>query len=161
MELTEEGTASFEKISYDESDMGKTYTYTIIENGFGEGWTSSGPVTATVLVSDNGDGTLAASVTYEPEDKTITNTYEATGSAILQVTKALEGAGWPEGKTLTFTFSGTGGTQPITKTVELTEEGTATFEKISYDESDMGLTYTYTIDENGFGVGWNGIVFGH
>ena len=73
--LTEAGTVAFDAITYDESDAGQTYTYTISEDGFGGNWSSSGKVTATVEVTDNGDGTLATAITYAPKDKTITNKY--------------------------------------------------------------------------------------
>ncbi len=155
--LTAAGSVEFGPIAYTEADAGKTYTYTIIEDGFGDGWNGDpAAVTATVEVTDNGDGTLGTDVTYSPEDAIITNTYEAEGEAVLEVTKALAGAAWPEGKTLTLTLSGEGGTLPETKTVTLTAAGKATFEAITYDESDAGKTYTYTISEDGFGDGWTG-----
>ncbi len=152
--LTEPGTATFGEITYTEADAGKTYTYTISEDGFGDGWTGSGDITATVVVTDNGNGTLKTEITYSPEDDTITNTYEAEGTAVLKAIKAIEGAGWPENGKITFTLAGEGGTLPETKTVTLTEPGTATFGAITYDESDVGKTYTYTITEDGFGDGW-------
>ena len=154
VELTKEGTAKFDEITYDQSDAGKTYTYTISEDGFGKGWTGSGDITATVKVIDNGDGTLATEVTYKNNNKTITNTYKATGSAKLEATKAIEGAAWPKGKTITFTLAGEGGTLPATKTVKLSEPGKATFGDITYTEADIDKTYTYTISEDGFGKGW-------
>ena len=123
------------------ADAGKTYTYTITETtGFGAGWSISGPVTATVAVTNNGDGTLAAEVTYSPDNKTITNSYSANGEATLQVTKAISGADWPKDdagnpKTLTFTLSGTGSApMPTTTTVTLSAPGTASFPKISYTD---------------------------
>ena len=154
--LTEAGKATFDAITYDESDVGKTYTYTISEDGFGTGWTGSGDVTATVKVTDNGDGTLKTEVTYSPSDATITNTYEASGSVKLEATKAIAGADWPNGGTITFTLSGEGGTLPEKKAVTLTAAGKATFDAITYDESNVGKTYTYTISEDGFGKGWTG-----
>ena len=154
--LSAAGEVSFGPIAYSNTDAGKTYTYTISEDGFGDGWTGSGEITATVAVTDNGDGTLGTTVTYSPENATITNTYVAEGEAVIEVTKELSGAAWPAGKTLTFTLSGEGGTLPETKTVELTAAGKATFGAITYNESDIGKTYTYTISEDGFGAGWTG-----
>ncbi len=156
VELTAAGTATFDAIKYTEADIGKEYTYTISEDGFGQGWSGSDDVTATVKITDAGGGKLNVEVVYSPEDKTITNTYKATGEAKLEVTKVVEGAAWPEGKTLTFTLSGEGGTLPEAKTVELTAAGTAAFDAISYTEADIGKTYTYTISEDGFGDGWTG-----
>ena len=153
--LSAAGNASFGPIAYDESDIGETYTYTISEDGFGAGWTGSGDITATVKVEDNGDGTLKITVTYDPEDQTITNTYKATGEAELQVTKALEGTTWPSGKTLTFTLKGEDNApMPENTTVTMSAAGTETFDKIAYTQADIGKTYTYTISEDGFGTGW-------
>ena len=154
--LTKDGKATFDPITYTESDIDKSYTYTISEDGFGEGWTGSGDVTATVTVSDNGDGTLSTEVKYSPENATITNTYEAEGEAVIEVDKAIAGAEWPSGKTLTLTLAGEGGTLPEKKTVELTKAGKATFDAITYTESDIDKTYTYTVSEDGFGEGWTG-----
>ena len=155
--LSEAGKATFGEITYTQADAGKTYTYTISEDGFGDGWTGSGDITATVVVTDNGDGTLATAVTYSPEDATITNTYEAEGEATLEVTKALAGAAWPEGKTLTLTLAGAeNAPMPETTTATLTAAGSVSFGPIAYTEAHAGKTYTYTISEDGFGDGWTG-----
>ena len=155
--LTEAGKAEFGPIRYDAFDIGKTYTYTITESGFGDGWTGSGDITVTVSVEDNGDGTLTVTPAYSPEDGTITNTYEAEGEATLEVTKALEGAEWPEGTTLTLKLTGEeGAPMPESAEVTLTAAGTAGFGPILYSEADAGQTYTYTISEDGFGDGWTG-----
>ena len=155
--LTAPGTATFDAITYTEADAGKTYTYTITEDGFGDGWTAdpADGISVSVEVTDNGDGTLSAKATYTPENKTITNTYKATGTIELEATKAIAGAAWPEGGSVVFTLSGEGGTLPETKTVTLTEPGKATFDAITYTEADAGKTYTYTISETtGLGTGW-------
>ena len=155
--LTAAGKAAFGEIKYDESDVGKTYEYTITEDGFGTGWTGSpASIKATVAVTDNGDGTLKTEVTYDPANPTFTNTYKAAGQVKLHATKAIGSAEWPKGKTITFTLAGEGGTLPETKTVTLQSAGVAEFDAITYDESDIGKTYTYTISEDGFGTGWTG-----
>ncbi|MBQ4288866.1 MAG: hypothetical protein II749_02770, partial [Clostridia bacterium] len=147
------GEVEFGPITFTTADAGKTYVYTISENGFGDGWTSSGTVTATVNVVDNGDGSLEATVEYT-NNATIVNTYEASGTAEIQVTKTISGADWPSGKTLTFTLAGNNAPMPKTITGTLTAPGTVTFGPITYSESDAGKTYTYTISEDGFGSGW-------
>ena len=157
--LTEAGKATFGEIAYTEADAGKTYTYTISEgDGFGRAWTGSGDITATVKVTDNGDGTLATEVTYDPTSDTITNTYKAEGTTEIKVTKKLAGTVWPEGKTLTFTLTGTGDApMPETTTATLTAAGDVTFGPIALDEADAGKTYTYTVSEGtGFGGAWTG-----
>ena len=159
--LTEAGKATFGEITYTEADAGKTYTYTISEKGFGQGWTGSDDITAEVKVTDNGNGTLKTEVTYTPVDATITNTYEAEGKANIEVTKALAGAAWPAGKTVNFTIAGNADEDgnippmPTTTSVELKEAGKANFGEIAFTEADAGKTYTYTISEDkSFGSGW-------
>ena len=96
---------------------------------------------------------------YDPEDKTITNSYSAEGEVELEAVKAVSGAEWPEGGTVTFTLSGEGGTLPETKTQVLTAAGTAKFDAITYSLEDLGgestKTFTYTISESADGFdGW-------
>lgn len=150
------GSVPFGEIEYGLDDVGQTYTYTITEDGFGTGWTGTPTeITATVEVTDNGNGTLGTNITYSPEDATFTNKYVAEGEAVLEVTKAIAGAAWPEGETLTLTLAGEGGTLPEKKTVTLTAPGKATFDAITYTEADIDKEYTYTISEDGFGTGWS------
>ena len=132
-----------------------TYTYTIAESAEGfDAWDASDAITVTVKVTDNNDGTLTATPTYSPEDQTITNSYSATGSMKLEAVKAIEGAAWPNGKTITFTLSGDG-PMPTTVSYELTAPGKVTFDQIELTEADAGKTYTYTISETtGFGGAW-------
>jgi len=157
--LTAAGDVTFGPIELDEGDAGKTYTYTVSEgDGFGGAWTGSGDVTATVVVTDDGEGNVTAEVTYSPEDATITNTYEAEGETEITVTKALAGAAWPAGKSLTFTLTGSDGApMPETTTATVTAAGDVTFGPIELDEGDASKTYTYTVSEGtGFGTGWTG-----
>ena len=144
--LTAEGNVSFGPIAYGLSDAGKSYEYTITEDGFGAGWTGAPTsITATVEVTDKGDGTLGTTVTYSPEDATITNTYAATGSAVIKVDKVLTGRDWLEGEEYTFTLSGPDG---VIETKTVSEDNlTAEFSKIAYTEADAGKTYTYTVSE--------------
>lgn len=146
------GKVTFDAITYTTADAGQTYTYTISEDGFGKGWTGDGPITVEVKVVDKGDGTLEATPTYSAT--VITNTYKASGTAVLEVEKAIEGAEWPEGKTLTFTLDGEGGTLPSAKEKTLSAPGTVSFDAITYTEADINKAYTYTISEDGFGGSW-------
>ena len=139
--------AVFDEIKYSEADAGKTYTYTIKEttNLEGKSITKSGDITATVKITDNGDGTLKAEATYTNDGK-ITNTYTAEGSVELQATKELVGRDWLEGESYDFVLKKDGETID-TQTVD--EDETVTFKKINYTEADAGKTYTYTISEEG------------
>ncbi len=104
-------------------------------------------MTATVKVTDNGNGTLKADVTYSPEDATITNTYKAKGSAEIEVTKKLTGRDWLDGETFTFTLTGPNG---VNESVEVSENSpVAKFQAISYTQADIDKTYTYTVSETG------------
>ena len=156
-ELTGPGPVTFEPIELAENMVGKTYTYTITETMTGfpaKGWSQTDPITAYMHVTDDGEGNLVGTVTYKAGD-TITNTYNSSGEFELNATKAIEGADWPSGKTITFTLSAEdGGSLPKTLAYDLTEPGDASW-KIQLSEEDAGKTYTYTISETTeFGTGW-------
>ena len=139
--------AIFDEIQYSEANAGKTYTYTIKETTdlSGLSMTNSGEVTATVKVTDDGEGNLETEVSYTNSDK-ITNTYTAKGEVELQATKELVGRDWLEGESYDFVLSGKDG-EIDRKAVS--SDGAVTFKKISYTEADAGKTYTYTISEAG------------
>ncbi len=82
--LSEPGKGTFGEIEYPVSDKEQTYEYKITESeGFGEGWTNSGDITATVVISpDDGSGNVTTTVTYSPENKTITNTKDEGGLVV-------------------------------------------------------------------------------
>ena len=143
--VDENETVSFDEISYTKAG---TYTYTIEETStLPDGVESSGPISVTVEVTDNFDGTLTAVAKYgENNDNTITNSYTAKGDIELKATKKLEGRKWLSGESFTFELFDESGKSLGTKTVT---EGSpiATFEKINYTEADIDKTYTYTIKE--------------
>jgi pilin isopeptide linkage protein len=66
------GAITFTPITYDQTDIGKTYTYTISEVSGSELFVeySAQPVTVTVTITDNGNGTLTATPTYSGSDTT-------------------------------------------------------------------------------------------
>ena len=156
--LTAPGSVEFSPIILTTDMAGKTFTYEIAETtDFPGGWTGSGPIAVTLAVDKAEDVGLTAAVTYDPENRTITNTYKASGEIRLEAVKALKGAEWPEGKTLTLTLEGTGDApMPESTTAVLSAAGNAEFEPIGFDESDAGKSYTYVISEDGFGSGWTG-----
>ena len=146
--LTATGSVTFGPINYTEADAGKTYTYTVSEDGFGDGWTSSGDITVTVKVTDQGDGKLSTEVSYSPS-ATITNTYKATGSVDLSAKKVLTGREWADVDTYTFTLYGNDGSKIEDVTVTAENKDNIAFSTINYTEADAGKTYTYTISETG------------
>ena len=102
--LTAAGDVEFGPIAYALSDAGKTYTYTITEDGFDiNGWEGSPTsITAKVTVTDEGDGTLSTDIEYTPEEATFTNTYTAEPTeATIEAKKVLEGGSVAD---YTFTF---------------------------------------------------------
>ena len=130
-ELTE----AFGTIAYTQADLGttdagnparsKTFTYYVDEtNSDGEGITADAHVaTVTVAVTDNGNGTMSATVSYEnsdstdPEDKAntsaaaFTNTYNVgetslDGEANLKVTKTIANRPWLATDTFSFVLAG-------------------------------------------------------
>ena len=81
------GTAKFGQITYTKPG---TYTYTVTESGEVAGITNDAEATSgktvTVVVRDNGDGTLSASSTSTTDAPlTFTNTYEATSHGVAKV----------------------------------------------------------------------------
>ena len=101
------GTVLFDAIKYTQESVDPTthkgtFTYTVTEvNDGNDGYSySENSVKFTVEVTDNGSGELTAVYTSEGE-LTFINTYEAEGSAVLEVTKALTGRKLEEGQ---FTF---------------------------------------------------------
>ncbi|MBR3159325.1 MAG: BspA family leucine-rich repeat surface protein, partial [Atopobiaceae bacterium] len=102
-----EGKVEFRELALTEA---KTYTYTIQEvAGTEDGMTyASDPVTATVVAEeatdDDGKPYLKTTVSYDPEDKTFTNTFEEVQPTTytLSVQKVVEGK--PEGASPKFSF---------------------------------------------------------
>ena len=150
--LSAAGDVTFETIKYTEADAGKTYEYTITEDGFGGAWSGDPEsIKATVVVEDNGDGTLKTTVTYDPEDATFTNTYKAEGKTSIPVKKIINPGDFdgPTEWEFTMTLSGGGPLPDETEKTVNNSNPTATFGEIKYTEADAGKTYTYTIKESG------------
>ena len=172
--LTAEGIGSFGAITYPLSSANTTYEYTISEEltGWPAGWTKSDDIKVRVAVGeDTGSGELSTAVTYSKdggetygdsaEFYTITNDYDASGTATLNVKKALgEGDTWPDGKSAVFTLAAVNGAPMPTaaggNTVTLTAEGIGSFGAITYPLSSANTTYEYTISEEltGWPAGW-------
>ncbi len=149
------GSITFEEIKYKETG---TYYYVIREKALDEakGWTIDPTVyNITVEVTNDGPGQLAATVTEVTKGTVIgaehvyggfdfTNTYSATGSLSLTGTKTFTGG------TLTadgFTFTMTDSTGESVGDVIMDAKGKITFPTLTYDETDIGKEYTYTITE--------------
>ena len=153
-------TVEFAPIVYTLADAGNEFKYTISETGHNSGrWFKAGDVTATVTVTDNGDGTLKTEASYSNDSKEgaaalFDNTYAAPAKAKLEVSKTINGAKEDAAKEK-FAFELTAKDDaPMPKSAELTVDGTGTgsFGEISYSEPG---TYEYAIHETSeLGDGW-------
>ena len=161
---------SFDAIGYTQADMVDasgayaaevTKTYTIKESGdlAANGLTPSGDVTATVTLTDDGQGHISTSVAYSggagDAKNRITNTYEATGTLDLSGKKKLEG-GTLEADAFGFKVTevadaeGTALAGAYTETVYNKGDGTFAFATITYtknaQKNDEGTHY-YKVEE--------------
>ena len=135
-----------------------TYDFEIVENtsDMKGGLTrETAKVTAQVVATDNGDGTLSFETTYAngavadgDETQTqnvIINSYTSTGSVTLGASKILTGRDWKEGETYSFTLLD-GDKQLSSATVDK-DHTDVTFDRISYTTADAGKTFVYIIRE--------------
>lgn len=157
------GTAEFGEITYTKPG---TYTYTIseVEGDIPNVTYSKDTVTATVKVTDNGDGTLKAEVSYSGgsnNDNTITNHYDSpdSPSATLQLgvhktVNVINGTSAPN-KEFIFTLTGNDGAPvPENNSLTVSNGKTAYFGTITFDAKKLELsnpkdskTFNYTITE--------------
>ena len=153
--VTAEGVISFDEIEYTKAG---TYTYKV-EEALGEGYQDGSlkpadPITVTVTVADDGKGNLTATPSYGDTAPTATNTYTATGSVTINVTKNLEGRDWLEGESFTFALYDSEGNQIGDAKTVTKDSATAAF-KVEYtqadtEESEDGTAeITYTVKEIG------------
>jgi pilin isopeptide linkage protein/uncharacterized repeat protein (TIGR01451 family) len=130
-----DGKVTFDEIPFDEPG---TFTYTITEVNGGskiDGTTYSGEtVTVTVDVTDNGKGELVADVSYDPEDPTFKNTYEADGDVELSVSKELTGRKLEDGQ---FTFELVDEDGNVIQTKTNNASGAVQFDSIPYNQDDF------------------------
>ena len=159
-----DGNVQFGTIRYGLSDIG-AHRYVIVEKNEGKsGYTYSDQVfIANVMVSDNGDGTLATEVGYAKvgEDGSETpvsaaevvfnNKYEASGKLGFTAWKTLEGR---DLKADEFNFKlerlATADAESGEQVGELATndaDGTVTFVSVEYNQDDAGKTYYYRVSE--------------
>ena len=145
-------TVFFDRIAYTFDDAGKTFAYTVHETGHnGNGWVADSDVTVTVKVSDNGDGTLKADVSYSrgTDAAAFDNTYAATGSATLSVAKTVNGEAPADGQEFAFELRAVTEGAPMPEADVATTVGSAraSFGRIEFGLADAGRTYEYLIHE--------------
>lgn len=136
-----DGKISFKELAFKTTG---TYTYTIKEQAGALGGVKydTKVIKATVTVTDDGKGQLHATVAYENNQNTFTNTYSADkATATLSAKKLLEGRNLKEGE---FEFELTGTDDQVRQTKTNAQDGSVTFDTIEYTK--VG-TYHYTITE--------------
>ncbi len=145
------GRIAFRTLKYTEADAGKTFLYTVREMQEEKpGYTADATVyTVEVQVTDAGDGTLKVTRTITCDGNAVQamsfdNRYEAEGEWTPTALKTVNGAEPREDQVYEFTLTdGEGNTVRAAN-----EKGSITFEPLCYDESDIGKTYTYTVQES-------------
>ncbi len=154
--------ATLAGVTYDQDDDGQTITYVISETSKAdEGWENAADQKVAVKVSDNGDGTMRAEVSY-PEGAssfTFDNTYEAAGTATVKVSKTVNGAAPAADQSFDFELRAVtaGAPMPAAGANKATTHGAtaASFGDITYTLADAGKTYEYRIVETSeLGTGW-------
>jgi pilin isopeptide linkage protein len=137
-----DGSVTFSPITYSEAG---TTTYTIKEvTGDEKNVTySTDTITATVKVVENKDtGKLTATVTYSPDDATITNTFKAQAVDVdFAASKTITGKDLADGE---FSFELVAPDGTVVQTVTNAADGSVSFDPVAIDEAG---TYTYTIQE--------------
>ena len=94
-------------------------------------------------VKDAEGNAIAEAEQTEVATASFSNKYEANDEIILKAEKSLKGAVLEDGQ-FSFTLSGTG----ITAQTKTNNGTIVTFDKITYNQDDIGKSYTYTIKEN-------------
>lgn len=160
----ESGTSAvvdFGSIAFGTGDIGKTYTYSIIERGTIAGVTNDAQehIVKLSVSDDDHDGKIEVTRTDEGAGTTFTNTYTAAGTFTMQAAKHLVGRDFQKGDHFTFVLSSTSANAPMPEkdTVEINPESGSEqgvyFGDINYTLADAGHQYTYRVDEAGSGAG--------
>ncbi len=139
------GTIDYPEIEYTSADVGE-HVYLIRETATNISGVSTDTTTytVTVVVSDNGDGTLTVRTSGDDYTKLdFVNKYEATGSVQFEGTKTLTGATLSAN---TFTFEIKDDAGKTLSTAKNGADGKIVFDKLTYTLADVG-THTYTVKE--------------
>lgn len=144
------GTAEFTGLKYGFADAGKKFEYTVHEVGHNtNGWTAASDVPVSVEVSDNGDGTLRAKVSY-PDDAVAAefdNIYEVTPAiaapSVLKTVKTNDGRAW-QMQAGQFSFELCDATGTVLQTKSNDANVVVDFDLLSFDAPG---TYTYQVRE--------------
>lgn len=139
----ESGNFHFDDLTFDEPG---TYTYTVSEDTSslpaGVSPVTAGPKSVTIVVTDNGDGTLSADVRKDALE--FENSYEA-GAAMVQLSFAKTLSGRPTALTDgEFQFQLKDEQDNVVATASNDAAGTVTFPRMAFGKAG---TYTYEVSE--------------
>lgn len=139
----ESGNFHFDDLTFDEPG---TYTYTVSEDTSslpaGVSAVTAGPKSVTIVVTDNGDGTLSANVRKDALE--FENSYEA-GAAMVQLSFAKTLSGRPTALTDgEFQFQLKDEQDNVVATASNDAAGTVTFPRMAFGKAG---TYTYKVSE--------------
>lgn len=149
----------FGKIKYTQADLGKTFTYQVSETlpaGAENAALAGVTYDATVftvkheVVYDAANDALKVNVTLQdsnnrnPEAIVFANIYEAAGTATLQARKTLSGRPMAAEQ---FEFALYNDAGSKLQTAKNDAAGNVVFQPLNYSTTDIGKTYTYTIQE--------------
>lgn len=139
----ESGNFHFDDLTFDEPG---TYTYTVSEDTSslpaGVSAVTAGPKSVTIVVTDNGDGTLSADVRKDALE--FENSYEA-GAAMVQLSFAKTLSGRPTALTDgEFQFQLKDEQDNVVATASNDAAGTVTFPRMAFGKAG---TYTYKVSE--------------
>lgn len=168
-EITVEGSGSAQFDAIDFTKAG-TYSFVITETAGGETWYEydGSEWTLTVTVEDHESVLEVTDVVYakdgavqeEAQAASFTNSYHASGTLTLDnFSKILTGSPLAEGQ-FTFVLADEDGN--VLQTVTNGADGSIAFEPLTYDETDIGQTYTYTVSEthgNATGITYDETVY--
>ena len=138
-----DGNFHFDDLTFDEPG---TYTYTVSEDTSslpaGVSAVTAGPKSVTIVVTDNGDGTLSADVRKDALE--FENSYEA-GAAMVQLSFAKTLSGRPTALTDgEFQFQLKDEQDNVVATASNDAAGTVTFPRMAFGKAG---TYTYKVSE--------------
>ena len=139
----ESGNFHFDDLTFDEPG---TYTYTVSEDTSslpaGVSAVTAGPKSVTIVVTDNGDGTLSADIRKDALE--FENSYEA-GAAMVQLSFAKTLSGRPTALTDgEFQFQLKDEQDNVVATASNDAAGTVTFPRMAFGKAG---TYTYKVSE--------------
>ncbi len=138
-----DGRITFSEINYTQEDVGE-HIYTITEDSGNKGGVSYSKesYSVTVMVSDNGDGTLAARAVYPENGVIFRNGYTAAETTVTLAAQKNYVSGTLKDDLFSFVLKDSDG--EVVETVKNAADGTVAFSELTFKEAGE---YNYTISE--------------